>query len=63
MINKYFLFHENDECPDLYNEEIFATARIAIQRASSSNQALDDLQSSLDRLSFKKEFLIFLNKI
>ena len=63
MIDKYFLFHENDECPDLYNEEILATARIAIQRASSSNQALDDLQSSLDRLTFKKEFLIFLNKM
>jgi len=58
MLNKYFLFQVNNECPDFYNEEILATAKIAIQRAST-NQALKELQSYLDSLTFKKEFLNF----
>ncbi len=63
MIKKYFQFHHDDECPDLYNEEILAAAKTAIQKASSSDQALVDLQSSLERLTFKKEFRIFLDKM
>ena len=57
MMEKYFSFNQNEKCPDLYDEEILAVARNALQ-TSGNDQALDDLQASLHRLMLSRNFFL-----
>ena len=38
MMEKYFSFNQNEKCPDLYDEEILAVARNALQISGNDHK-------------------------